>query len=380
MWVRRVGVSALLFKVTSNIGSNVWQVSEVDKIILTARSKEKAQGAIQILSKESGKPESFFSYVVLDLANYQSVMQAAVALPAGIDRVCLNAGGAYAGMHELGITNTYIPTLGHAILLDQLLGMKKIPDGARVAYVSSEVTRPIWALTGALPGHGRIGCWGNFCTSSCWDEKNVEDVITRDVSGCGDPCCIRGHCLPFRGILQQYASGKLVGSLYFAQVAKENPNIKVYSISPGAVADAKRSDFVGKVGFPMKQLMGYMPGMFVCIGVAHSMEAGAQRYVDALTGDYDWESGAMPMSGEKLCGVCLWGAKGRTDDNRKFSSLLRDEKLYAKAGEVTRKWMAKWGENQGTYSDVPITPSAAGGGGSFFGDAAVANAEMMERK
>lgn len=50
-------------------------------------------------------------------------------LPAGIDRICLNAGGAYGGMHELSITNTYIPTLGHALLLEQLLEMKKIPDG-----------------------------------------------------------------------------------------------------------------------------------------------------------------------------------------------------------------------------------------------------------
>lgn len=32
--------------------------------------------------------------------------------------------------------------------------------------------------------------------------------------------------------MQQYASGKLVGSLYFAQVAKENPNLKVYSFPP----------------------------------------------------------------------------------------------------------------------------------------------------
>lgn len=111
-----------------------------------------------------------------------------------------------------------------------------------------------------------------------------------------------------------------------------------------------------------------------------AIEAGVQRYVDALTGDYDWENGAMPMPSEKLCGLCLWGAKGKTVDNRKFSPLLRDEKLYAKAGEVTKKWMAKWGENQGTYSNVPIIPSAQSGGGSFFGgNAAVGNAEKMER-
>lgn len=101
-----------------------------------------------------------------------------------------------------------------------------------MCYVSSEAMRLIWAFTGVLPGHGPGGCFSNFCLSSCWGEKNVGDVVARDVSGRGDPCYIRGHCLPFRGIMQQYASGKLVGSLYFAQVAKENPNLKVYSFPP----------------------------------------------------------------------------------------------------------------------------------------------------
>ncbi|GMI42574.1 hypothetical protein TrCOL_g10247 [Triparma columacea] len=360
--------------------------SEIKECWLTARSDKKAQDAITSLVKETGKSREFFQHVVLDLADYTSVIKAAQALPSDIDRFCFNAGGAYGGMHELGVTNTYIPTLGHAILLDQLLEMDKVPKGSRIAYVSSETARPVWSFAGLLPGFGRCGVFSNFCLSSMWGEANVEDAITRDVSGCGDPCCIRGHCLPFRGRLQQYANGKLVGSLYFGQIAKDNPELNVISISPGAIADPEKSSFVNAVGFPVKNLMRLMPSLFEMIGVAHTMDAGVQRYVELLTGEEKYSSGSMPMSGELLCKClcfpgCAWGGKGKLGDNRSMSALLRDDdgKLKKKAFEVTQKWMKNWSENAGTYSSVPITPSASAGANKGFSKEIAPEEESMNR-
>ena len=53
---------------------------EVKKMILTSRSKEKAEAAISNLMDETGKPRGWFEYVVLDLTDYRSCLAAAEAL------------------------------------------------------------------------------------------------------------------------------------------------------------------------------------------------------------------------------------------------------------------------------------------------------------
>lgn len=63
---------------------------EVKKMILTSRSKEKAEAAISNLMDETGKPRGWFEYVVLDLTDYRSCLAAAEALPSGLDRICLS--------------------------------------------------------------------------------------------------------------------------------------------------------------------------------------------------------------------------------------------------------------------------------------------------
>lgn len=304
-------------------------VSEVKKIVITARSKEKAMRAISMLAKQTGKDETFFQHVLLDLGDVNSIKAAIDAFPA-FDRILLNAGGAGTGkMHASGNGMTdsmVINTAGHVMFVDGLIAAGKIPAGARVVYVGSEVSRALWAFVPMLP---------NYC--GVFREKDIEKAITKDYDGCGS-------CCPIRRQLGDYKNAKIIGHMHFAHLAKEHPEIHVMSVSPGAVGGS----FVETAHFPVKQLMTVAPCMFRCLCVTHACGPtaatviGGKRYVDVLTGEPKWKPGSMPMS-PKCCGCCcFWGGCGAMEDNRPLVPYFRDEALCEKSTAKVREWVSKW--------------------------------------
>ena len=68
------------------------KVEEVTKIIITCRTAEKAKSTIDSAVATTGKDLSFFGYVLLDVMDYSSIIQAVKDLPK-VDRLCLNVGG-----------------------------------------------------------------------------------------------------------------------------------------------------------------------------------------------------------------------------------------------------------------------------------------------
>eukprot|EP00449_Zooxanthella_nutricula_P014071 CAMPEP_0198499796 /NCGR_PEP_ID=MMETSP1462-20131121/7830_1 /TAXON_ID=1333877 /ORGANISM="Brandtodinium nutriculum, Strain RCC3387" /LENGTH=110 /DNA_ID=CAMNT_0044228789 /DNA_START=112 /DNA_END=441 /DNA_ORIENTATION=+ len=77
-------------------------VSEVTKLVLSCRSAEKAEATISKLVQDTGKAESFFESVILDLSDLASIQSAIATFPA-FDRLCMNAGGLGTGkMHASG--------------------------------------------------------------------------------------------------------------------------------------------------------------------------------------------------------------------------------------------------------------------------------------
>jgi len=305
-------------------------VPEVKKIVITARSKDKAETAISKLVKETGKEESFFEYFILDLADVSSIKAAIAAFPA-FDRILLNAGGFGTGkMHASGNGMTdsmVINTMGHAMFVDGLIAAGKIPAGARVVYVGSEVSRALWSFVPMLP---------NYC--GVFGEKDIDWAITKDYNGCGS-------CCPIRRQLGDYKNAKIIGHMHFAHLAKEHPEMHVMSVSPGGVGGS----FVDTGHFPVKQLMTVAPCMFRCICVTHACGPtaatviGGKRYVDVLTGESQWKPGSMPMSPKCCC--CFWGACGDMVDNRPLVPYFRDEALCEKTTTKVREWNSKW-ENQ----------------------------------
>ena len=305
-------------------------IPEVGKIILTARSKAKADNAIDNLVKATGVGKDKFDSVVLDLEDLASVVACIDALPFGIDRLCLNAGGGYDGFHIGALVNmTYVHTLAHEILTEGLLKAKKVSDGGRILYVTTELIRPIVGFTGLSPGSPG---W------YFWDAPNPDHFESYMSSQHKNLC----PCLPVSGQIQNYARGKLLGSLYFGQLAKEHPELFIVSISPGAIASAVSSGFANEMKFPVKQLMTLCPSAFVCMRLAHDIEAGTSRYTKAMTGDTaPFNTGAVILSGRDGC-PCHWGARGDPTDNAKSFAYLADEKLYEAAAKVQRKKQAEW--------------------------------------
>ena len=327
-------------------------VEEVTKIVITARSKEQAQAVIAQLKSDTGK--DFFEYVVVNFRDLNSIMAAVSAFPK-LDRLCLNAGGlGRCTMHAAsGVTDAMVDNvLGHSILSDNLIKFGKISPGGRIVYVGSEVSRVIWSFRGLLPVYWRFG------------EKDIEWSMTSNYNG---DCCF---CVPIRRQLGDYKNSKIIGQTFYAAVAKELPAIHTMSVSPGGIGGS----FAERGVFPLNLIMQHAPWMFSMINITHSLEEGAKRYVDVLTGDTPtWEPGSMAFSGPNCAGFecwtpwtgqlgpgCLWGALGPMVDNRAYEPYLRDEELNAKVAKAVRKYQDKWADNvlnEGMERDDMLPPS-----------------------
>jgi hypothetical protein len=141
--------------------------------------------------------------------------------------------------------------------------------------------------------------------------------------------------------LGSYKNAKIVGQLFYTAVAKENPNITVLSISPGAVGGS----FADSGYFPFNMMKPLIPCLFRCLCVSHSMEAGIQRYIDVLVPEkISWEPGSMIFSGYGGC-CCLWGAQGSVADNRMYAAYFRDDELIKATAVKVREYQKQWISN-----------------------------------
>ena len=275
--------------------------------------------------KDTGtKDRSMFDYVVLDLSDIKSIMDAVKKFP-HIDRICLNAGGLTSNtVHEKSGATTGIVSnvLGHSILTDELLKAGKVNiTGGRIVYVGSEITRTLWAFAGLLPL-----CYWSFT------KTDLDWAISKNYDG------ICSSCIPLRRQMGDYKNAKIIGQNFYAAVGKENPNIKVISVSPGAVG----SSGMNGAYFPMNLMDSLIPCLFRCICVSHPFETGVQRYIDVLTPEtIVWESGSMVLSGYGGC-CCLWGAQGSVTDNREYAAYFRDEEVIMETAVKVREYQKKW--------------------------------------
>ena len=116
----------------------------IGAITLACRNADKANEAVKQLIAETGKPDSFFSVVIVDLTSLASVRACVSAVTGPVDILLLNAGG-IGGDDHLKLTPDGITKVcamnatGSAALFEGLLGAKKLAPAAVVVYASSEV-------------------------------------------------------------------------------------------------------------------------------------------------------------------------------------------------------------------------------------------------
>ena len=251
----------------------------VTRVYLACRNEARARAAQHDLEQKTGR--SCFTVLTMDVSNLGSVRHAVAALTEPVDALVMNAGGAGgklplalipAGATEIFASNV----LGHAALLQGLIAAGKLKQIA--VYLGSEAARGVPKLGIKRPA---------LPTSSVQD---FVDVITgKDFAG-----------KKFDSGLA-YAEVKYTAALWMAQQAREHPELKLLTVSPG---NTQGTEIAGALPAPARLLVQrvVMPFIAPALGLAHSLEAGAGRIVHALTAS-NLQSGTFYASaGSKLTG------------------------------------------------------------------------------
>ena len=250
---------------------------ETDKIYLACRNLAKAETAKKELEQTTGK--NIFEITHMDVSNIESVRKAINNLEGSVDALIMNAGGMGGSnpdkLNTNGVTQMFASNvLGHVVLVNELVGAHKLNNIAM--YASSEAVRGVKKMGMKAPELG----------------SHSVDEIASVING--------SYWKNFKG-MDVYGYVKYVATLWMSSMARKHKNINFISMSPGATSGtAVMNDLKGferimfkYVGFPI-----LMPLM----GMVHSLEKGARRYVQAINDD-NLKSGSFYASeANKLVG------------------------------------------------------------------------------
>ena len=248
---------------------------ETEKIYLACRNPTKAAAAKKELEEASGR--SIFEILIMDVSKPDSVRNAVKELNEPIDALIMNAGG-MGGKTPEEITEDGVTTitatnlLGHVVLVDELLKEGKLKKVA--LYASSEAARGIDKMGMKRP---------NLKTSSADEFASVFDGTAYGDNF--DP-------------MQVYGAVKYGGTMWMASMARKTPEIKFISVSPGGT---RGTEGFNDMPFLQRIFFKYigMPIVMPLLGMSHSLEKGAQRFVDSIS-NIALQSGGFYASKEKV--------------------------------------------------------------------------------
>lgn len=182
-----------------------------------------------------------------------------------------------------------INLIGHIQLVEALKSSQKMVNGCKIVFSGSEAARGVPMM---MIGKPKLG------ETSAWYEKQLKGE--------------------FRGFdpMAVYAKTKGFAALYFAEWARQNPEYKVWVVSPGGTSGTSALS-ADAVPFHFKLMMPVMMPVMKAIGVMHPLEDGTDRYIQVLTGDNQYPSGSFIASKH--------GTTGKVGDQ----TLLRSGKQYA---------------------------------------------------
>ncbi len=242
-------------------------LDSVERVYLGCRNLEKAEDARAELEERTGRDG--FQVLQMDTSDLNSVRAAVRALPQPLDGLVMNAGGIGGATPNAlttdGVTQVFAANvLGHALLVDELIAKGLL--GSAVVYAGSEAMRGVRQL--------RI--------DRVTLETNSQEEITSVIDG------------SWRGgeysMMAGYAASKYIAALWMSAMARRHPSVRFVTMSPGSVGDTAGADamprfqrlFMKTIGLRLMKALGFM----------HSVETGAERYVNALT-DERYESGVF---------------------------------------------------------------------------------------
>jgi len=233
---------------------------------LACRNQGRATTAKAELEAATGR--SIFDIIVMDVADLASVRAGLAAINGSLDALVMNAGviGPQSmGLTADGVTNVFATNvLGHVVLLEGLLADDRLGEVAVLA--GSEAARGLPKLRMKRP---------SFVSTSA-DE--LATVI--------DGSYFAGKKADFN---LAFGQAKYLGALWMAYLARQYPDRRFITVSPGATTGTQASN---GVALPLRVAAKYvMPAL----RISHKLEAGAKRLVDGVT-DPNLSSGVFYAS------------------------------------------------------------------------------------
>jgi NAD(P)-dependent dehydrogenase (short-subunit alcohol dehydrogenase family) len=257
------------------------QLEGMKKVILACRSPVKAETAKKSLEEEC-KTNVLLEILIIDVSNLDSVRKAVDELKEPIDGLVLNAGSAGGKipgeMTEYGVTKILaINVLGHVLLVDLLLEQNKLLG--TVVFSGTEASR-------GLP-------------LSPFKKQKLKNGSEEEFVSILDGSSIKGK----KTFAKLYGPSKLVGTFWMSSMARQEPNIRFVTMSPGGTYDTEFSRFMPDW---VMQIYYYSLGAVIrATGKMHSSEVGAKRYIDALVDEKTYRTGVFYASKKDMSGeVC----------------------------------------------------------------------------
>ncbi|WNJ20507.1 SDR family NAD(P)-dependent oxidoreductase [Pontibacter sp. G13] len=244
-----------------------------EKIYLACRNKTKAIAAQQELEEATGR--KIFEIIIMDVSDTDSVRRAVREVTTPVDALVMNAGGT-GGKNPEKLTKDGVTTitasnlLGHVVLVDELIAADKLKQVA--LFASSEAARGIKKMGMKRP---------DLKASSVHEFETVFDGSF--FGEAFDP-------------MQVYGVVKYGGALWMSAMARKYPHIRFITMSPGGTRGTQGFDdlpFIQRIMFKYIGMPIFMPLM----GLSHSLEKGAKRFVDGISNP-QLESGKFYASKE----------------------------------------------------------------------------------
>jgi NAD(P)-dependent dehydrogenase (short-subunit alcohol dehydrogenase family) len=228
---------------------------EMARIYLACRNQDRATAAKAELETATGR--SIFDIILMDVADLGSVRAGLAAINGSLDALVMNAGGV-GGKTPMRLTAdgaTYMfasNVLGHAALLEALLTKDRLGEVA--VFAGSESARGVPKLRMKRP---------SFVSTSADELATVID---------GSYFADRK---PDRNLA--YGQVKYIGALWMAYLARQHPNRRFITVSPGNTSGTEGPN---DLGLPLRLAARYvMPHL----GISHKLDVGARRLVDGVT-------------------------------------------------------------------------------------------------
>jgi NAD(P)-dependent dehydrogenase (short-subunit alcohol dehydrogenase family) len=227
---------------------------EIARIYLACRNQQRARTAKADLEAKTGR--RIFDIIVMDVADLASVRAGLAAIDGSVDGVVMNAG--VIGPQSMGLTADRVTkvfatnVLGHVVLLEGLLAEGRLGEVAVLAGSEAVVGVPKLRMKGPS-----------------FDSTSADELAT----------VIDGSYFASRkpDFNLAFGQAKYIGALWMAYLARQYPDRRFITVSPGATSGTEASSGLAP---PLRLAAKYvMPAL----GIAHKLDVGARRLVDGVT-------------------------------------------------------------------------------------------------